>query len=561
MHIWKIFCTFAAETMLIMEENIQYDKKSLRLVTGKTADFGELAKDCVAFANTFGGCLAIGIEDGENMPDAHQIIPENLPEKVIKRLNELTINVAISQETVTADNGGQYLKLQIYPSQSSIASTSKGLYLIRDSDSTRALRPDELGRLISDKPAYCWETKVTVTVPWSQADPTKLKEFVQSIRMSDRVSDFIKDKTEEEILTYYQMINDTGLLTNLGILWIGKPEHRARMLFSPIIQYIKYDQEEQKVSKYVWDDYRLNPKELIETLWQSVPDWKESNEISEGLWRKDIPAYDEKVVRELLCNALVHRPYTMRGDIFVQLYPDRMTITNPGVLPIGITVNNILHKTTKRNIHLAKIFHDLHLMEAEGSGYGLVYETLLKVGKRKPLVEEGDDFVKVTVYRNIVTKEASRMFEYVSNHYKLTQKAYIALGIIMQHKTIYAYDLVKELQLPQLERLRPYVDSLIKEKIVNTIGRGKGTKYGLNPQFVAESNMQFTTTLKTIEPYRLKALILEDLKFHPQSLLSEMADRLPDVSFGELEKMVRNMAKEGEINPIGGRKYRRYELI
>ena len=51
-----------------MEENKQFDKKSLRYVTGRTADFGELAKDCVAFANTNGGYLAIGIEDGVDMP-------------------------------------------------------------------------------------------------------------------------------------------------------------------------------------------------------------------------------------------------------------------------------------------------------------------------------------------------------------------------------------------------------------------------------------------------------------------------------------------------------------
>lgn len=544
-----------------MEENVQFDKKSLKLVTGKTSNFGDLAKDCVAFANTHGGYLAIGIEDGMDVPAPNQVIPENLPEKVIKRLNELTINVALHPEVVVSENGGQYLKLHIYPSQSSIASTSKGLYLIRDHDSSRALRPEELSRLITDKPAYCWETKVTIQVPWQRADISKLNDFIKDIRNSDRVSDFIKDKTEEEILSYYQMINDAGILTNLGILWIGRPEHRARLLYSPIVQYIKYDQEENKVSKQIWDDYLLNPKELLEAIWRFVPDWKETNEISEGLWRKDIAAYDEKVVRELICNALVHRPYTMRGDVFIQLYPDRMTITNPGVLPVGITINNILHKTVKRNTHLAKIFHDLHLMEAEGSGYGLVYETLLTAGKPKPQIEEGDDFVRVHVYRNIITKEASRICEYISDHYRLTQKAYIALGIIMQHKTIYAYDLSKELQLQQQDKLRPYVDSLVREKIIKTYGRGKGTKYGLNPQFVAASNMQFKTTLKTIEPYRLKALILEDLKYHPKSLIAEIANRLPDVMYSELEKMVRQMAKEGEINPIGGRKFRRYELL
>ena len=544
-----------------MEENVQFDKKSLKLVTGKTSNFGDLAKDCVAFANTHGGYLAIGIEDGMDVPAPNQVIPENLPEKVIKRLNELTINVALHPEVVVSENGGQYLKLHIYPSQSSIASTSKGLYLIRDHDSSRALRPEELSRLITDKPAYCWETKVTIQVPWQRADISKLNDFIKDIRNSDRVSDFIKDKTEEEILSYYQMINDAGILTNLGILWIGRPEHRARLLYSPIVQYIKYDQEENKVSKQIWDDYLLNPKELLEAIWRFVPDWKETNEISEGLWRKDIAAYDEKVVRELICNALVHRPYTMRGDVFIQLYPDRMTITNPGVLPVGITINNILHKTVKRNTHLAKIFHDLHLMEAEGSGYGLVYETLLTAGKPKPQIEEGDDFVRVHVYRNIITKEASRICEYISDHYRLTQKAYIALGIIMQHKTIYAYDLSKELQLQQQDKLRPYVDSLVREKIIKIYGRGKGTKYGLNPQFVAASNMQFKTTLKTIEPYRLKALILEDLKYHPKSLIAEIANRLPDVMYSELEKMVRQMAKEGEINPLGGRKFRRYELL
>ena len=61
--------THKRETAKTMEENKQFDKKSLRYVIGKTADFGELAKDCVAFANTNGGFLAIGIEDDVVLPD------------------------------------------------------------------------------------------------------------------------------------------------------------------------------------------------------------------------------------------------------------------------------------------------------------------------------------------------------------------------------------------------------------------------------------------------------------------------------------------------------------
>ena len=49
-----------------MTENSEYDQKSLRLVESKTADWDELAKDCVAFANGRGGFIYIGIEDGED---------------------------------------------------------------------------------------------------------------------------------------------------------------------------------------------------------------------------------------------------------------------------------------------------------------------------------------------------------------------------------------------------------------------------------------------------------------------------------------------------------------
>ena len=90
---------------------------------------------------------------------------------------------------------------------------------------------------------------------------------------------------------------------------------------------------------------------------------------------------------------------------------------------------------------------------------------------------------------------------------------------------------------------------------------GKGVKYSINPDFVAKSKVQFTTSLKTIEPYRLKALIKEDLRFHPDSLLAEIGRRLPDVDFGELERMTREMAKNGEIKSSGGRRYRKYALL
>ncbi len=46
-----------------MEENSKFDKKSIKTVLGRKANFGELAKDCVAFANANGGVLHVCVEN------------------------------------------------------------------------------------------------------------------------------------------------------------------------------------------------------------------------------------------------------------------------------------------------------------------------------------------------------------------------------------------------------------------------------------------------------------------------------------------------------------------
>ena len=546
-----------------MKENQTYDKKSLRAVTGKTADFDEIAKDCVAFANRDGGHLAIGIEDDEELPDPSQRVLDTLKETVVKRINERTINVALIPNIVKVENGGEYLDLEVLRSAVSIASTTKGGYFIRDNDESKPIAPDELLRAITDKPSFSWETKVTLKYKVDQCNQEKLKELIGKIRSSDRVSSFVKGMTTEETLEYYSLVGENGYLTNLGVLWLGTQPQRARLLYSPTVQFIRYDASGNKVFKQVWDDYTLNPEELLTVIWNSVPDWRESNEVSDGLWRKEIPAYDEKVVRETLCNAIAHRPYTTRGDVFINIYPDRMEVVNPGRLPLGVTPENILRTTVKRNKELSRLFYALHIMEGEGSGYDLMYETQLSLGKSIPVVKEGEDSVSVTIERKIISKEASRIYDYLQYAYPEVishQKAMIAFGLILQEEIIASETLSQKLQLPEAERLRSYVDILCTKNIVQTRGRGKGTKYYVNPDIISNSRANIRTTLKTIEPYRLKELILQDLKYHPKSFVSEMSERLPDVSFTELQKQVRKMASNSELLFEGGRKYRRYSL-
>ena len=89
------------------------DQKSLRAVTGRSADWGELAKDCIAFANATGGQLLLGLEDGEALPPAGQRVPTDLPDTLRRKLAERTVNVTVLPHVVTAANGGEYVALRV----------------------------------------------------------------------------------------------------------------------------------------------------------------------------------------------------------------------------------------------------------------------------------------------------------------------------------------------------------------------------------------------------------------------------------------------------------------
>ena len=543
-----------------MEENSLYDKKSLCEITGKSADWNEVAKDCVAFSNAQGGVIDYGIEDDADAPPTDQKVSEDIAINLEKKINGKTHNVSAHAEILMHENGGQYIRLHIARGTSS-ASTTSGKYFTRVSDESRPLTGDDITRLSAEKGYYRWEDEESKW-SWKDADKVKLKMLLQNLRTSNRVSDFVKQKEDKELLDYYFLtVEESDKMTNLGVLFIGTQSQRGRLMNAPVVQCIQFDQYGDKVWKYLIDDFTKNPQEIIEAIWNNVPVWRESNEISDGLFRKEIPAYDEAVVRELTCNALVHRPYTVRGDVFINIHPDRIEVVNPGALPLGVTPQNILHKTVKRNEHFANLCYALQMMEREGSGYDKMYEVLLSNGKQIPIVEEGDDYVKAIVGRRIISQEAIKVIRYALQKTELRQKQIICLGLIAQHESISAADLIKLLNLKNRDALSPWLDKLVDDGIVETSGRKKGKEYRVCSYILKESGYKGQTSLKRIEPYRLRELIIEDLKIYECASLRDIQQRIGDeISYQKLWKQLDNMIKEGILESTGKNRWTKYRL-
>ncbi|MCQ2122983.1 MAG: putative DNA binding domain-containing protein [Fibrobacter sp.] len=546
-----------------MNENLSYDKKSLKTVLGKTADFNELAKDCVAFANAQGGDIDIGIENTDSLPPAGQTIPEDLESSIITRLSGLAHNLILSSEILTSTNGGSYIKLHIARSHGSVCATSSGKIYIRIGDQSQPVGPEDIPRLAAEKGCFNWEdaeSKYKV----EECDQEKLNHLLKKIRTSDRVSSFLKEKDNKELLSYYNLVSEDGsMLTNLGVLFIGKQVQRSRLPAAPIVQCIKYDQQGKKVNKWVWDDYRFSPEELINDIWEIVPEWTESTEITDGLFRRNIPAYPESVIRELLCNALVHRPYTIRGDIYINIYPNHIEIVNPGSLPLGVTTKNILHVTKKRNDHFASLFYVLHLMEREGSGYDMMYETLLAYGKDVPEVVEENDCVRVIIKRQVINQEAIQFADAADSVYHLTQKQKICLGLIALHESVTASFLISKLNLKDANELRSWIQKLLELGIViSTDTRSKAKEYRIAADILRKGQYKGRTSLKRIEPYRLRELILTDLSIHKKSKIADINKRIgEEISQRKIWLQLKKLVDEGLVRIIGQSRWTEYEMV
>jgi len=380
------------------------DRKSLRYALGRHEDADGLACDCVGFANAMGGVILLGIEDGQDEPPGGQQVSEELPDRLRKRLVQIAVNVGVAIRKVTAENGADFVEVQVFRNEQGIAATSDGRYFIRVSDETRRLMPDDLGRLMAEKNSFVWELQTTQHVSAHGFDKAKLADFVKRVRASDRVSEFVR----------------------------GKPEG------------------------------------------------------------------------ELLANALVHRPYMQRGDIFLNLYPDRM------------------------------------------------YEVLLSSGRPIPDVQQGDDRVVVTVRKQIARTSIVDFMVKADLTLQPIQKELITLGLLAQHEALTAIELVKVLELSRAEDLKHWIGRLKDWGVVSSRGRTKATEYFVEPDVLRKLEFQGGTTLKGIERHRLRELILRDLEIYRKASISEIHGRIgAEIPRRKIRRELGELVAENEIGSQG----------
>jgi len=143
-----------------------------------------------------------------------------------------------------------------------------------------------------------------------------------------------------------------------------------------------------------------------------------------GTKRVERYEYPEDAIREVLANALIHRDYIVTGTyVQVNIFVDRIEISNPGTLPPGVTVENLKESQFSRNEVIANLMRGLDYMEEFGRGIDLVYARMLEWNLVEPLFKNRSNMFRVTLlggrFKNLNERQV-RIWNYLQDNNQIT---------------------------------------------------------------------------------------------------------------------------------------------
>lgn len=138
----------------------------------------------------------------------------------------------------------------------------------------------------------------------------------------------------------------------------------------------------------------------------------------DGVYRNDSYELPISAIREMVANAVLHRSYLDKSCVQVCIFDDRVEVLSPGMLYGGIDIETAkLGKSTCRNEAIAEAFHYMHIVEAWGTGIPRIINRCREYGLPNPAFEEFGDGFKVSLFRKVsnAAQNISNAQEKVSN--------------------------------------------------------------------------------------------------------------------------------------------------
>ena len=488
-------------------EDMTHEFKSDR----KKLPDSEIIDAVVAFANTEGGELYLGVEDDGEITGLN---PEHSD---ITRLSAFIANKTVPPVPVRCeilDWQTPVLKISV-PRRTSITASSSGKIQRRrlKTDGTPEnipMYPYEMAGRLSDLSLFDYSAQPVPDGNYQDLDPVERERLRNVIRKYRGESALLEldDEELDKALQLVVQVDKKVVPTYTGLLLIGKAE-RVKALMPTA---------EAAVQVLEGTDVRVNESfylpilSAFERITEYVAAWNHEEEMEEGLFRISIPDFDRRAFREALVNAFCHRDYSMLGRVRVEINSEGMLISNPGGFIEGINADNLLDAEPHgRNPVLADAMKRIGLAERTGRGIDRIYEGSLLYGRLLPDYSQSTSTnVRLFIPRGLPDKAFVRMISEEQQRlgHPLSIYALLILNTLKQTHQATLHEIAQMLKREEI-RIKAVVEMLVESGLVEAIGTGRGRSYMLSPKAYGKEHTAAYVRQKGIDTLRHEELVLE----------------------------------------------------
>jgi ATP-dependent DNA helicase RecG len=450
----------ARKPSVTVETSVYPERESKTVeLKSRLPEFRTLAKTCIAFANSSGGEIVIGVEDGSReiigvSDNDRDRLYDEFPPCIYDLVSPLVIPHIY--EKIIADKVLMIIK--IWPGDQTpyylkSLGNPAGVF-IRVGSSTRPANDQTIEDLNRERKRIGFDEESSGH-PLSTFSKERLHHF------------FGKDISTRRLLAekIIKDVPDKGnpTATNGGILMFSDaPENIIPEAMIIISRFAGIE------GRHIIQTIELTgPIPLLaDSAFALLLQWLERDLKLKKMQLKGTPPIPAEALREGIINALIHRKYSIPGAIKIALYDDRLEIFSPGAFPGLISISNLGDGTTfLRNLVVARIARKMRLMEKLGSGIRLIFDSCRKYEIRQPEYNESGDFVKLTFY-----------FERVPKTSELPEG--IILDMARAAEMIRPSEISSEYNVSR-NTISRRLDGLVKKKKLVRYGKGAGIYYKL----------------------------------------------------------------------------------
>ena len=267
--------------------------------------------------------------------------------------------------------------------------------------------------ILSETP---FEDQVPPDVTMDDMAAERIRWFVESA-VRNRKANFLPGMSDRDVLRSLHLINrQSGNPTKAAVLLFGKepqyffPESLIKCACYPGIEKTKPTMD---VRFLEGDLFRL-ADQAISYVNNHID--QGAGDHNKGAAADEIHEIPNSVVAEAINNAIAHRNYANAGSVQIEIYRDRVEITNPGRLHPFLTIADLYkkHESYPPNARIAHALYQVKYIEALGTGITDMIKRCAKAGLRKPKFEEVSGRFRITLWRkngNRAKRQDSVAFE------------------------------------------------------------------------------------------------------------------------------------------------------